>query len=123
MTTALSVKKFLFILRRPPWGGAALREGLDMILTTAAFDQSVRLLFMDDGVFLLKSTPHARQQRPPWASWVKALELYDLEAIWVEQESLEQRGLQSVGLLAGVQAIPRKDIPALLAQADIVMGA
>ena len=47
-------KKFLFVLRKPPFTGVSMQETLDSVLTVAAFDQSVSLLLLDDGVFQLK---------------------------------------------------------------------
>ncbi|MEY3879842.1 MAG: sulfurtransferase complex subunit TusC [Pseudomonadota bacterium] len=48
------MKTYLFILRKPAHSGAYVQEILDIILTTAAFDQKVSLLLLDDGVFHLK---------------------------------------------------------------------
>ena len=52
-------KKFLFILGTAPVSGVQVQETLDQILTTAAMEQSVSLLFLDDGVFQL-----VRNQQP-----------------------------------------------------------
>jgi tRNA 2-thiouridine synthesizing protein C len=116
-------KRFLFILRRPPQSGGRLRETLDMVLTTAAFEQPVALLFLDDGVYQLK-----RGQRPEAAGLpavaplFEALELYDVRAVLVERESLEERGLTEADLVIPVEPVGRAEVAALIAGQDIVVN-
>lgn len=116
-------KRFLFIMRRPPQAGCRVRETLDMILTTAAFEQPVSLLFMDDGVFQLK-----RGQRPaaaglqPVAPLFEALALYDVRAVLAERESLAERGLSEADLLIQVEPVARTEVGALIAGQDIVVN-
>ena len=52
------MKNFLFVMRRMPFSGIYVQETLDMLLTAAAFDQSVSVLFADDGVLQLKKHQH-----------------------------------------------------------------
>ena len=47
-------KRFLYLMRQPPHGSIFAQEGLETVLIGAAFEQSVSLLFLDDGVFVLK---------------------------------------------------------------------
>lgn len=116
-------KRFLFMLRRPPQAGFRVRESLDMVLTTAAFDQPVTLLFLDDGVYQLKhgQRPDAADL-PPVAPLFDALALYDVEAVLAERESLNERGLTEDDLVIPVEIIERADIPALIADRDIVVN-
>lgn len=117
------MKNFLFVLRRPPHEGIHVRESLDMLMTVAAFDQPVRALFLDDGVFLLKAG-----QRPdvlglkPVAPLLAALELYDVQGLWVEEESLAQRGLVREALIVPTQRIRRAEVAAFVAAADVVVA-
>jgi tRNA 2-thiouridine synthesizing protein C len=117
------MKNFLFILRRPPYEGNAVRESLDMLMTVAAFDQPVRMLFLDDGVFLLKSgqNPEGLGVRP-LEPLLAALEVYGVEELWVEKESLHERGLALAQLILPVQGICRADVAGLIAEADIVVN-
>ncbi len=117
------MKNFLFVLRTSPHEGSAVRESLDMLMSAAAFDQRVRVLLLDDGVFLLKSG-----QRPealglkPIAPLFEALEIYDVEGLWMEEESLLERGLPASGLCLAAQALRRIDVPGFIAAADIVVS-
>jgi tRNA 2-thiouridine synthesizing protein C len=116
-------KKYLFVMRQPPHCGAHVQETLDIILTTAAFDQEVALLFVDDGVFQIKSGQNPEKyQLKDTAAIFKALQIYDIHELYAEVESLQDRGLKPGNLLLPVQEVYRRDIAALLAGYDIVFG-
>jgi tRNA 2-thiouridine synthesizing protein C len=116
-------KNFLFILRRPPHGGIPAQETLDIVLTTAAFDQAVRLLFLEDGVFQLKAG-----QRPEIIGFKHiapifgALQLYDVEELWVEEESLRERGLTAEALILPVRLLSRAQVPAFIGAQDVAVS-
>ena len=44
----------MVINRRSPYGSIYALESLEVVLTGAAFDQAVSLVFMDDGAFQLR---------------------------------------------------------------------
>lgn len=117
------MKKLLFVMSSPPFCGVRLQEQLDVILTAAAFDQPVALLLLDDGVFQL-----VRNQKPQLlhgkdtASIYKALEIYDVNDIYAELDSLLERGLKPGDLSLPVKEIYRKDVAALMKRFNIVVG-
>jgi tRNA 2-thiouridine synthesizing protein C len=115
-------KRFLFIVRGPPLAGALAREALDGILTVAAFEQFVRVLFVDDGVFQLL----ARPVDPAGVSGettpaLEVLAFYEVQDVWVERESLLARGIGADDLAIAAELIARDRIPALLAEQQIVV--
>jgi len=117
------MKKYLFILRSAPHNGCHAQEMLDIILTTAAFDQHVSLLLLDDAVFQLKKNQQATKQGyKDTAAIFKALEIYDVEDIYVETESLQKYGLKSVDLLLPITELSRKKIIALMKSYDLVFS-
>ena len=101
------MKSYLFVLQKPPHSGAYAQEMLDIILTTAAFDQAVSILLLDDGVFQLK-----KGQRPEIAG------MKDTAAM----ESLQERGLTPDDLSLPVQALHRKEIAGLMQRFDVVFS-
>lgn len=115
------MKKFLFVMRDAPHQGVKLQELLDVVLITAAFDQSVSLLFLDDGVFQLK-----KNQQPAMAGLkdtlaiLSALELYEINELMIEVESLQQRGLQMADLALPVNRIVRQDMAQWLQTFDVI---
>ncbi|MGZ5051456.1 MAG: sulfurtransferase complex subunit TusC [Methylobacter sp.] len=115
------MKRYLFVLRKPPHSGAQVQEMLDIILTTAAFDQHVSLLLLDDGVFQLKDNQHPEiAGLKDTAAIFKALEIYDVNDIYTEVESLQERGLKPGDLNLPVQEIYRKDVAELMQRFDVV---
>ncbi len=101
------VKKFMYINRRAPHGSNYAQEGLEVALIGAAFAQQVVIAFIDDGVFQLKTN------QDPKAIGVKnftaafgALADYEIQKIFVEQESLSQRGLTAADLMPLVYEDP-----------------
>ena len=117
------MKSYLFVLRKPAHNGIYVQEMLDIILTTAAFDQSVSILWLDDAVFQLKN-----QQQPEvlgmkdTAAMFNSLALYDVTDLYIETESLQQRGLSVNALCLPVLALPRKEIGEFMQRFDIVFA-
>jgi tRNA 2-thiouridine synthesizing protein C len=115
------MKQFLFVLRKPPHSGAYVQEMLDIILTTAAFDQPTSLLLLDDAVFQLKTGQQPadfgmKETLPIF----RALEIYDVNSIYAEIESLEERGLKPADLCLPVQLVYRKDIASLMRRHQVL---
>lgn len=117
------MKKYLFVLRKPAHSGALVQEMLDIILTTAAFDQQVSLLLLDDAVFQIKSGQHPDiHGMKDIAAIFKALEIYDINKIYAEAESLQERGLKPGDLCLPILELYRKDIAGLMKQHDVVFA-
>lgn len=109
-------------MRSTPHAGIQLQEKLDVVLTAAAFDQQVALLFLDDGVFQLKKGQKPEKQGlKDTASIFNALEIYDVNELYMEAESLQERGLKPSDLSLPVQEFYRKDINQLIKQFDVVI--
>ncbi len=122
-TGKMSEKKFLFILSQSPHDGLWTQETLDIILTVAAFDQPVSLLFLDQGVFQIKN-----HQNPDLintkntAAIFEALEIYDIHDIFSEVESLQEYGLKPGDLFLPVKEIYRKEVSLFISKFDMVCG-
>lgn len=109
-------------MHKPPHSGINLQETLDVILTTAAFDQKVALLFLDDGVFQLKKGQNPdKQGLKDTTAIFSALELYEVNDLFVEMESLQERGLKPYDLCLPLKEYLRQDINALMKGFDIII--
>jgi len=87
-------KKFLFINRKAPYGTIYAWESLEVVLIGAAFEQDVSLAFMDDGVYeLVKGQDTSGIGMKNFSPTYSALGDYEITKIFVEKESLEERGL------------------------------
>jgi len=117
------MKNYLFILRQLPHGSSKVQDALDMILTTAAFDQQLSLLFLDDGVCQLKTHQQLAQLAgKDTAAMFQALSIYDVNAIYVEAESLQERGLTPTDLILPVSVLNRCEINPFIQQHTIIIS-
>ena len=87
-------KKLLYVNRRAPYGTIYAWESLEVVLIGAAFDQDVSLAFMDDGVYqLTKGQDTEASGMKNFSATYGALGDYEITKIYIEKESLEERGL------------------------------
>jgi len=116
-------KKFMFVNRTAPYGTVYALESLEVVLITAAFDQDVSLVFIDDGVWQLKKGQQTKGiETKNFSPTYRALEGYDIEKLYVERESLEARGLAPEDLVVDVEVLPSAELAALIAQQDVVLS-
>jgi tRNA 2-thiouridine synthesizing protein C len=88
------VKKFMYVNRKAPYGTIYAWESLEVVLIGAAFEQDVSLAFIDDGVYqLAKGQDTKGIGMKNFSPTYAALGDYDVNKIYVEKESLEERGL------------------------------
>ena len=87
-------KKFMYVNRKAPYGTIYAWEALEVVLIGAAFEQDVSLAFMDDGVYqLTKGQDTSGIGMKNFSPTYAALGDYEITKIYVEKESLEERGL------------------------------
>lgn len=87
-------KKFMYVNRKPPYGTVYALESLEVVLIGAAFEQDVSMAFIDDGVYeLMKGQDTAGAGFKNFSPTYAALGDYEVTKIYVEKESLEERGL------------------------------
>lgn len=117
------VKRFMYVNRRAPYGTIYALECLEVVLIAAAFDQDVSVVFVDDGVCQLKKDQDTTAiGMKNFSRTYRALDDYDVEKIYVEQESLEARGLSEDDLIIDVEVMAAKDLRAIMAQQDVVIS-
>jgi tRNA 2-thiouridine synthesizing protein C len=96
----MASKKFLYINRKAPHGSIYAQESLEVVLIAAAFEQDVTLAFVDDGVYqLMQNQDTSGIGSKNFSPTYRALGDYDVTQIYVEQESLELRGLSKEDLM------------------------
>jgi tRNA 2-thiouridine synthesizing protein C len=116
-------KKIGIINRAVGHGCSTARESLDMVLALSAFNESLSLFFINDGVYQLLDN-----QRPDdilqkhFQPMFKMLDLYDVENIYVCETSLQQRGLTVSQLLIEVSVLDAKILKDKLHQQDQLLS-
>jgi len=118
-----TAKKFMFVNRTAPYGTVYALESLEVVLITAAFDQEVSLVFVDDGVWQLKKGQQTKGiETKNFSPTYRALEDYDVEKLYVERESLDARGLAEGDLIVAVTVLPAAELGKLMAEQDVVLS-
>lgn len=116
-------KKFCYINRKAPYGTIYALESLEVVLIGAAFEQDVSLIFMDDGVFqITKGQDTAGIGMKNFSPTYRALEMYDVEKLYVSAESLAERGLTADDLLVDVEVVNAEQIRDLMEQQDVILS-
>jgi len=97
------IKKMMYLNRKAPYGTVYALESLEVVLIGAAFDQDVSLAFVDDGVYqIVKNQKSAKDSgigMKGFSAIYKALGDYDISKLYVEKESLVERGLTEDDLM------------------------
>ena len=133
----MATKKFLYVNRKAPHGTIYALESLEVVLIGAAFEQNVALAFIDDGVYqLLQNQDTAGIGTKNFSPTYRALGDYDVNKIYVEHESLEQRGLQKQDLMPltwededddwaekdSIQVVSSAEMAAIFDQQDVILS-
>ena len=117
------VKKFMFVNRKAPYGTIYALESLEVVLISAAFDQDVSLVFMDDGVYQLKKGQDTKGiGMKNFSPTYRALEGYDVEKLYVEKESLESRGMSEGDLIVPVEVLNKDEIASMMDEQDVILS-
>lgn len=118
-----AVRKFMYVNRKAPYGTIYALESLEVVLIAAAFEQDVSMVFMDDGVYQIKKGQDTQQiGMKNFSPTYRALEGYDVEKLYVEAESLAERGLSEEDLLVPVEVVSRDDLARLMDEQDVILS-
>jgi tRNA 2-thiouridine synthesizing protein C len=130
-------KKFLYVNRKAPYGTIYALESLEVVLIGAAFEQDVSLAFLDDGVYqLTKGQATDEVGMKNFSPTYRALGDYDVNKIYIEQESLDARGLTLDDLQAltyededddyaekdSIKVVSATEMAEIMEQSDVVLS-
>jgi tRNA 2-thiouridine synthesizing protein C len=130
-------KKFLYVNRKAPYGTIYALESLEVVLIGAAFEQDVSLAFLDDGVFQLTRGQDTKGIGVKnFSPTFRALGDYEVNKLYVEQESLDERGLTQDDLQEityededddwaekpSIRIVNRAEMAAVMADQDVVLS-
>jgi len=131
------VKRFMYVNRKAPYGTIYALESLEVVLIGAAFDQDVSMAFIDDGVFQLTDGQNTdgigiKNFSPAF----RALGDYDVTKLYVEKESLDERGLALEDLMEltwedededwaekpSIRVVSRNELKSILGDQDVILS-
>ena len=131
------VKKFLYVNRKAPHGTIYALEALEVVLIGAAFEQDVELAFLDDGVFqLVKGWDTKDLGSKNFAPTYMALGDFEVTKVFVEKESLDERGLTADDLMElmyededddwaekpSIRIVSREEMAKIMAANDVILS-
>ena len=117
------VKKFMYVNRRAPHGTIYAQESLEVVLVGAAFEQDVSVVFLDDGVYQIrKDQDTSAIGTKNFSKTFRALEMYDVEKLYVEKESMQARGMTEDDLNVPVEVKTSEEIGRLMEEQDVVLS-
>jgi len=118
----MKIKKIMHVLRHAPHGTIYTYEGLEMILIMATYDQDISVVFIGDGVYALKKGQETSAIGiKGFAKTFSALDGYDVEKLYVDQLSLEERGLTEDDLVVDVEVLSSEKIGSLMKEQDVII--
>lgn len=130
-------KKFLYVNRKAPYGSIYALESLEVVLIGAAFEQDVSLAFLDDGVYqLVSGQDTAGIGVKNFSRTYKALGDYEVRKLYVERESLEERGLKADDLMPityedededyaekpSIRLVDRAQMAKIMSEQDVILS-
>lgn len=115
-------KNILLVFRHAPYGNALAREGLEAALACGAMGAKTSVLYINEGVWqLLEPQNSGAIDCKNQAAMANALGLYDVDDIWVDEDSLKQRKLNSADINAG-EIITTARVQELLATSKSILS-
>ncbi len=116
------MKQLTVIFRSNPAFNSKGREALDLAMLSASFEQRVKLIFIDEGIFnLLNGQTPEQLGGKDYISAFKALPLYDIEDIYVCDKSISQHSIKQSELIVDATTITTDRIRTLISEADEVL--
>ena len=117
-----NVKKIMHVMRRAPHGSIYTYEGLEMVLIMAAFEQDLSVAFIDDGVYaLLKTQDTTDINIKGFVKTFRALDGYDVEKLYVDKQSMEERSLTPDDFIVDVEVLESAAIGKLMSEQDCII--
>ena len=112
-------KKIGIVNRQPPHGKSNAREALDLTLALSAFNESLSLFFIGDGIYQLLAKHQADLVlQKDFQPMLQMLALYDVEQIYVCEASLSERNVLIEQLVIKTTVLNADQIKLHLAMQD-----
>lgn len=116
----MAMKKCLFLWRHAHLDDSLGQEMLEAAIMNAAFGQETHVAFIDDGVFRLTAPTPPGNSDDLFSAW-ETLSDYDIDSVWVEEESLARRGLAPFMLKIPAILLSRQQLTEKMAEMDIII--
>ena len=113
------MRSVLYLIRQFP--GELANETIDLMLVSGVFEQPTSVVFTGNGVWQLLGDG-TKIERKDTARALNALPMYDVESLYVSEESLAERGIEIEDIDIPVKAVSASTVTELLHNHDVVIG-
>ena len=113
------MRSVLYLIRKFP--GESANETIDLMLVSGVFEQPTSVVFTGDGVWQLLGDG-SKIKRKDTSRALNALPMYDVESLYVNEESLAERGIASADIDLPVKEISASAVTELLHSHDVVIS-
>ncbi|WP_286232471.1 sulfurtransferase complex subunit TusC [Thalassotalea sediminis] len=119
----MSIKSLAIINQTAPFGHANAKDALDVALIMGSYEQPTSLYFHGDGVWqLVQESQPEKLNIKNFIKTFDALAFYDIEHIYVCQDSLLQRGLTAINEIDGLSILPAIEFSASLKRHHFILN-
>jgi tRNA 2-thiouridine synthesizing protein C len=120
---AIGKKSILIVLRHSPYGSSLARASLDVSLASAAFSQTVDLLFLGDGVLQLQPDQDShRLGLKNIGRQLSSLPLYDINCVYVDAEAVARYNMDISRAPVNTRVVDQSELHQLMVGYDHLLG-
>ncbi|CAM4460399.1 sulfurtransferase complex subunit TusC [Vibrio agarivorans] len=116
------MKTLGYLFTQGPHSTSSGREGIDALLAASAYSESIKVMFIGDGVLqLLAGQSTESILSKDYAPMMKLFDLYDIEQVYVCKDSLAERGCSHADLIIDVEHLSADEIRQQITQCHSVL--
>ncbi|WP_260261318.1 sulfurtransferase complex subunit TusC [Vibrio intestinalis] len=117
------MSQLTYLFRTAPHGVSSGREGIDALLAASAYCEDITVIFTGDGVYqLLQGQQPQSILSKDYAPMLKLFDLYDIEQVYVCEQSLAERGLSQADLIIDAERMTLDTLKQKLAEAGKLLS-
>ena len=107
-----SKAKIMFLCKTAPYGTIYEQEAIEAMIMFSAYEQDISVAFIGDGVLSLKKgqNPSLINIKNFSQTYLVIIDDFEVSHLYVEKESLEERGMKEEDLLTEVEVLQRADL-------------
>lgn len=116
------MSQLTYVFRTTPHSTASGREGIDALLAASAYCDDINVVFLGDGVYqLLKDQQTDSILSKDYAPMLKLFDLYDIESVYVCEQSMLERSVSSSDFVINVETTSSLKIKSILNRSKSVI--
>ncbi|MDC0612298.1 sulfurtransferase complex subunit TusC [Vibrio sp.] len=109
------MSQITFVFQTAPHATSSGREGIDALLATSALTDDISVVFLAEGVAHLLSGQDTRAIRTKnYSPMIKLFDLYDIENVYVCQQSLDDLGLNDAEMVIQAKPCTLQELTAMM---------